>query len=151
MTNRKRKGISPIIATVLLIAITIAAGLAIYGWVSGLIGAGSNTHMPTSESATLTILDVTSNTATLQITNGGNFPINIGKSNVVVQTSSGNSVSTYSVSASTIPAEGTVIVTITNLSPSTTYTVTLVGLTDSNGDTVISGSVSFTTLSTTRS
>jgi len=147
MTNRKRKGISPIIATVLLIAITIAAGLAIYGWVSGLIGAGTNTHMPTSESATLTILDVTNTTATLQITNGGNFPIPINyaspTSNVVVMPSPNGA--KVSVSADEIPAEGTVIVTITGLKPSTTYTVTLNGLKDTYGDPVISGSVSFTT------
>ena len=147
MTNKKKKGISPIIATVLLIAITIAAGLAIYGWVSGLIGAGTNTHMPTSESATLTILDVTGWTATLQITNGGNFPIPISGSNVVVEATNGTAIpsSEVSPSAGQIPAGGTVIVTVTGLAPGNTYTVTLTGLTDTNGDTVISGSVSFTT------
>ena len=165
MTNRKRKGISPIIATVLLIAITIAAGLAIYGWVSGLIGAGTNTHMPTSESATLTILDVTNTAATLQITNGGNFPIPINAAtNVVVMqsgtggaeqvwpsTTTGAKAVSVVVSAGQVPAGGTVIVTITNLQPGYTYTVTLTGLTDTNGNAVISGSVSFTTSPTTRS
>jgi len=146
MTNRKRKGISPIIATVLLIAITIAAGLAIYGWVSGLIGAGTNTHMPTAESATLTILDVSSTTATLQITNAGNFPIPISNTNVVVQAlSAAPPAPSVSISAGQIPADGTVIVTITGLVKGTTYTVTLKGLTDTQGNPVISGSVSFTT------
>jgi len=149
MTNRKRKGISPIIATVLLIAITIAAGLAIYGWVSGLIGAGTNTHMPTSESATLTILDVTSNSATLQITNAGNFPITISNaaSAVVVEQVGGTSTTPpiVSVNPTIIPADGTAIVTITGLSGGQTYTVTLEGVTDSQGNPVISGSISFTT------
>ena len=149
MTNRKRKGISPIIATVLLIAITIAAGLAIYGWVSGLIGAGTNNHMPTSEIATVTVVDVTSTTATLQITNEGNFPIPIYDSNVTVeQSNTGTMTGTVSISPTPpteIPARGTVTVSISRLSAGTTYTVTLVGLIDTNGDPVISGSISFTT------
>ena len=150
MTSGKRKGISPIIATVLLIAITIAAGLAIYGWVSGLIGAGTNTHMPTSESATLTILDVTKHTATLQITNGGIFPIPITvANNVVVKSSGGTPIPNgqVSVSADQIPADGTVIITITGLHSGKTYTVTLINLQDSQGNPVISNSVSFTTTS----
>ena len=54
-----RKGISPIIATVLLIAITIAAGLAIYGWVSGLISSGTaNTKLVGSGSVTMTLVSV---------------------------------------------------------------------------------------------
>ncbi|MFQ1020803.1 archaellin/type IV pilin N-terminal domain-containing protein [Tardisphaera saccharovorans] len=142
----KSKGISPIIATVLLIAITIAAGLAIYGWVSGLIGSGTSTHMPTSESATITILDVTNTAATLQITNGGQFPISISNSAVVV-TAAGSSTPSgkVTVSSNTIPADGTITVIITGLSPDTTYTVTLTGLNDSQGNPVISGSISFTT------
>ena len=142
----KSKGISPIIATVLLIAITIAAGLAIYGWVSGLIGSGTNTHMPTSESATITILDVTNSAATIQITNGGQYPISISNSAVVVIAAGSSSPSgTVSLSSTTIPADGTITVIITRLSSDTTYTVTLTGLTDSQGNPVISGSISFTT------
>ena len=147
MTNRKSKGISPIIATVLLIAITIAAGLAIYGWVSGLIGAGTSTRMPGSESVTITLVSVSKDSATLLITNEGNYDIPISSANVVVQPSSGSPLSSSDVkiSATTITAGKSVTVNIKGLTSGKTYIVTLAGLTDIKGDFVLSPSISFTT------
>ncbi|MCP8321756.1 MAG: hypothetical protein H3Z52_12595, partial [archaeon] len=36
--KRKKKGISPVIASIILIAITIAVAIAVAGWVFGLFG-----------------------------------------------------------------------------------------------------------------
>ena len=41
--KRSRRAITPIIATVLIIAVTLVAGVAIAGYVFGLFGAGTQT------------------------------------------------------------------------------------------------------------
>ena len=164
MTNRKRKGISPIIATVLLIAITIAAGLAIYGWVSGLIGAGTSSRLTGSTPLSLTVVSVNSavkgavNTAvTISISNQGSHDVTLTTNNIQIvsstgyvepasdisgigsPSSAGPSTTSYTIPAGTV----TTVEIVTNLKPGT-YTLSIVGATDNAGNTVIANSVSFT-------
>jgi len=103
MTNRKRKGISPIIATVLLIAITIAAGLAIYGWVSGLISAGTSSRIVGTTSLTLTLEEVNSadNSATILIRNEGSYNVILNSTNIELFASNGTVTTPVSTSLTT--------------------------------------------------
>ncbi len=56
----QRKAISPIIATVLIIAVTLIAAVAIGGFVFGLFGSSSSTAQVTATSASITAGTVTS-------------------------------------------------------------------------------------------
>ena len=159
MTNGKRKGISPIIATVLLIAITIAAGLAIYGWVSGLISSGTaNTKLVGAGSVTMTLVSVSkSNGVTVTITDEGANSVTLTASNFYFVNSTG-SFPANGIKGSTVSTSGTVkispgtpaIITIawpTSTSAGTltgTYTLEIVGAQDSAGNAVIANSISVT-------
>jgi len=168
MTNRKRKGISPIIATVLLIAITIAAGLAIYGWVSGLISAGTSSKVIGSTPLSVTFVSATNAATssqktgvTLEIANQGSHDVTLTSSEIEIVASNGDvfvpstgltvylSSTGYGTSgiSVTIPAGGTQTVYVTLSKPFTdgnTYTLSIVGATDSEGGTVVANSVTFT-------
>ncbi len=86
--KQKRKAISPIIATLILIVITVVAGIFLYGFVSGYIGALSSTTstppnvqiVPGAFSGTL---PGTSGTLSVTITNAGNSPVTINPSGVL--------------------------------------------------------------------
>jgi len=158
MTNGKRKGISPIIATVLLIAITIAAGLAIYGWVSGLISSGTaNTKLVGTGSVTMTLVSVNSAGVTVTITDEGANSVTLTASNFYFVNSTG-SFPANGIKGSTVSTSGTVkispgtpaIITIawpTSTSAGTltgTYTLEIVGAQDSAGNAVIANSISVT-------
>lgn len=75
-----RKGISPIIATLLLILIAIAAGVVVYAYVIGFVGTttGQGT-LPTSESLTINEWTYNSSSSTLTV-----FVQNTGKSTINV-------------------------------------------------------------------
>jgi len=161
MTNRKRKGISPIIATVLLIAITIAAGLALYGWVSGLIGAGTSSRLTGTTPLSLTVVsaNITSSgiAVNISISNQGSHDVTLTTNNIQIvsstgyvepasdisgigsPSSAGPSTTSYTIPAGTV----TTVEIVTNLKPGT-YTLSIVGATDNAGNTVIANSVSFT-------
>ncbi len=159
MNKNVRKGISPIIATVLLIAITIAAGLAIYGWVSGLIGAGTSSRVTGATPLSITVVNAAYNAASsgqdsvvLTITNGGSHDVTLQNTNIEIVSSSGNAVSTASITfgssstgshSVTISAGSTTTVTVTFQGGTGTYTLSIVGATDAAGNTVIANSVSF--------
>ena len=153
MTNAKSKGISPIIATVLLIAITIAAGLAIYGWVSGLISSGTaNTKLVGTGSVTMTLVSVNSNGVTVTITDEGANSVTLTASNFYFVNSAGSSPSP-SITGSTVTNNKEVTIspgapaTITIDWPSSssgTYTLEIVGAQDSAGNAVIANSISVT-------
>ena len=166
---RSKRAISPIIATVLLIAITIAAGLAIYGWVSGLMSAGTSSKLTGTTSLTLSVQQVYDNTsatgaasgAYISVYNGGSYDVNLvanpvtpSKSNLVVVASDGSIYTsegfyfkgTWTTSTSSItinvPAGATVTFAI-GIAPGT-YTLKIVNAQDVQGNTVVSNSVSFT-------
>jgi flagellin-like protein len=77
-TQNKRSAVSPVIATLLLIAIAVAAAIIVYAFVTGLIGglssgAGSNLY-PTT--ATLVVPTGTSpGTLVITVLNSGNSPV----------------------------------------------------------------------------
>ena len=164
MTNRKRKGISPIIATVLLIAITIAAGLAIYGWVSGLIGAGTGSRLTGSTPLSLTVVSANVvNSATnsaaviISISNQGSHDVTLTNANIQIVSSAGvvvpaNNITGIGSPSSTLPTTssfpipaGTVTtVEIAAVLKPGTYILSIVGATDNAGNTVIANSVTFT-------
>jgi len=141
---RSKRAISPIIATVLLIAITIAAGLAIYGWVSGLMSAGTSSKLTGTTSLTLSVENTSSSGATILIANEGSYDVNLGPNNFQLVASDGaiNSAATSGLSV-TVSAGGTNSVTISGLGAGT-YTLKIVDATDVQGNTVIANSVTFT-------
>ena len=148
MTNRKRKGISPIIATVLLIAITIAAGLAIYGWVSGLISSGtSSTKLVGSASVTMTLVSVKSSGVTVMITNEGVNSVTLSASNFFFVNSAGSYPGTSISGTATISPGKPEEITISwpsGTTPGDTYTLEIIGAQDSAGNAVIANSITVT-------
>jgi len=75
MTHTKRKAISPVLATVILIAITLVAGVAIAGFAFGLFGTLSATANVTVTTLTCTHNAVAADsTCTVQLENTGNAP-----------------------------------------------------------------------------
>lgn len=76
ITNVKgRKAISPVIATVILIAITLIAAIAIAGFVFGLFGSFTSTAQISATSAVLTASTV-AGTVTFQNTGAANGAVN---------------------------------------------------------------------------
>jgi len=147
---RSKRAISPIIATVLLIAITIAAGLAIYGWVSGLMSAGTSSKLTGTTSLTLSVENTSTNAATILIANEGSYDVNLGLGNFQLVASNGAVVSNFPLAASNgasvtidVPAGSTNSATISSLVAGT-YTLKIVDATDVQGNTVIANSVTFT-------
>jgi len=143
---------------VLLIAITIAAGLAIYGWVSGLISAGTSSKLTGSTPLTLTLASVT-NTAksgqqspiqvTVTITNQGDHDVSLSSNNIEIVSAAGEVCTVAPFSSNINIAAGstqTVTITFTPHSGdlSNTFTLSIVGATDNANEPVIANSVSFT-------
>jgi flagellin-like protein len=152
----KRKGVSPIIATVLLIAITIAAGLMVYAWVAGILSSGTSSKLGGVTTLTATVISATSSgTVTLSIQNTGSYDVILSaksfsssgalKPNWELLASNGQPVSA-SISPSTVsPGSNTVTITISNAAAGKSYTFKLLSnCTDVNGNSVIMAPVSFT-------
>jgi flagellin-like protein len=74
MTHTKRKAISPVLATVILIAITLVAGVAIAGFAFGLFGTLSATANVTVTTLTCTHGTAVLSACTVQLQNTGNAP-----------------------------------------------------------------------------
>ncbi|MEM4066259.1 MAG: archaellin/type IV pilin N-terminal domain-containing protein [Candidatus Micrarchaeaceae archaeon] len=70
-TGRKVRGISPIIATIILIVITVVAGGFIYAYVSGMLHSGSTTNVADIQDISIVPSGTTSGTLYVQIQNGG--------------------------------------------------------------------------------
>ena len=78
-TNSKRKGITPIIATVLLLGITVAIGLTVYTQAQGLIeNAGDTSNLDRVQATDISLSPVfgSGGEMQLQITNKGDRAIN---------------------------------------------------------------------------
>jgi len=75
---RKRSAVSPVIATLLLIAIAVAAAIIVYAFVTGLIGglsSGASSNLITA-TGTLTVPTGTTNgVLSITVVNNGNSPI----------------------------------------------------------------------------
>jgi flagellin-like protein len=81
MNIRKRKAISPLIATLLLIAIAVAASVLTYSWVMSMIGSQS-AQAQTSIRIDSIEWDVTDNTATLVVRNTGSVDCTLESINI---------------------------------------------------------------------
>ncbi len=78
MRRHLRKGISPIIATVLLILIAIATGLLIYAFATGWVGSRTSTGTGPSSSITIEAASIYSNgTVVAYVRNIGGVPTNV--------------------------------------------------------------------------
>jgi flagellin-like protein len=69
--GRKRKAISPVLATVILIAITLIAAIAIAGFVFGLFGSFTSSAQVQASVTTCTYAVPTYESCTLQVLNSG--------------------------------------------------------------------------------
>jgi archaeal type IV pilus assembly protein PilA len=77
MMREQKKGISPIIATLLLILIAIAAGVVVYAYVVGFVGNTTNQGPPVSESLAINAWTDSSGTLSIFVQNTGHNAINI--------------------------------------------------------------------------
>jgi flagellin-like protein len=124
-----RKGVSPIIAVLLLILIAIAAGVMTYAFVAGWIG--STTKTTTVAQGQLAIdfaeLDVGAGTAVIYVRNIGGVPVTIN--NIYVEDTSGSLMTLYSTSISLNPGNVATIsfsISGTGISDGDVYTIRVV-------------------------
>src|SRR5215471_8647997 len=73
-TKQKKKAISPVLATVILIAITLIAAIAIAGFVFGLFGTFTTTAQVSASSVTCTHAGVGASNCVIVLSNTGNSP-----------------------------------------------------------------------------
>jgi len=113
---RRRKAISPILATVILIAITLVAGVAIAGFAFGLFGTlGSSANVSVSAGTVCYIAasgSFTANTCYMSVSNSGTAAGSLTACSI--------GTNTVTPAVTTIPAGGTVAVTCTGFSPTLT-------------------------------
>ncbi|MGC8568997.1 MAG: archaellin/type IV pilin N-terminal domain-containing protein [Nitrososphaeria archaeon] len=100
---RKRKAISPIIATLILIVITVVAGILLYSFVSGYISSLTSTSSSSVPNVKITAVSfsvtptTTSGTITLYVQNFGTSPVTFVQ-NAYVYSSDGTYLGTYTLS-----------------------------------------------------
>ena len=130
----KKKAVSPVIATLLLIAIAVAAGIILYVFVSGLTTSLSNVKGTVTQPLQITVIQVASGGITYQIVNPNGAPINtltdIITDNNGVQVGTDNPSScnpALPLSAGGSTTCGTHSETSLNLQSGQTYRLTVVG------------------------
>jgi flagellin-like protein len=113
MVKGKKKAISPIIATLILIVIAVVAGVMLYGFVTGFM---AKTTTATGAISTLAIdsagisVSATTYQANISVTNTGNMPVTVTTVNLLNATT-GALMYTYPESKPvTIPAGQTVVI-----------------------------------------
>ena len=140
MKNFKRstKGLSPIFATLILIAIAVIAGIVVYMFSSGYIGQLTGSGPAVTEKAAVQGVSVTSGEIYASYVAG---PEDISITGVIVKDAAGNTVDAGSVPAVPLDRETGALATIpyafTGLTPGDTYTVTL---TSAKGGSFVSAS-----------
>ena len=121
----RRKAISPIIATLILIVITVVAGIMLYGFVSGFM---AKTTSSTGAVAQIAIdsagVSYSSKSAAIIVTNTGTTPVTITQVNLLN------------------PSTGALLVTFTNIGTSYPPTSTSVIVTGGNTTTIYASSPS---------
>ncbi len=100
----KRKAISPVLATVILIAITLIAAIAVTGFIFGLFGSFRNTPQVSAQSTIGSDL-----TGEIDLYNSGTSPAIIEG---VTMTYNGQTCGASYVSTGTVPPNGQAVVTI---------------------------------------
>ncbi len=117
----RKKAVSPVIATLLMIAIAVAAGVLVYVWSMGLVGTlqGSGGEQ-TKEQVILEAYDASGSTWTLYLRNTGAAPVTVAACYI-----NGTQIS---ISETIVEIGGTNTLTITpvNLTPGAAVTAKLV-------------------------
>ncbi|MGC8558441.1 MAG: archaellin/type IV pilin N-terminal domain-containing protein [Nitrososphaeria archaeon] len=124
--TQKRKAISPIIATLILIVITVVAGIALYGFVSGYMGTLTSTTSSTPPNVQVIAFNVTTgNSSKIDITlfNAGSSPVTLSKTADIFNATSNNFVASFQIN-------------VTSLAPNTSYNI---GVSSSNKINLASG------------
>ena len=123
---RERRGVSPVIAVLLLIAIAVAAGILVYVWVSGLVGTLTSTGgAQTTEQLELEAYDwTTTSTLTLYVRNVGGSKIIIDE--IYVQEVGGSIINHITGTSIEVSVGSTETITITNFSTNPTTGATYV-------------------------
>jgi flagellin-like protein len=143
----RRRAVSPVIATLLLIAIAVAAGIILYVFVSGLSGQLSSVKSTVTQPLQVTVLRVEEGSTdvtilTLQVFNPNSADVTLLAG--VITDNTGVQVATASltdtVSATTAAA---VSATISGLTRGQTYRITIIG-TDGLGNQYTSNPAAFT-------
>lgn len=84
MKSKFKRGVSPVIATLLLILIAVAASIIVYVWVTGYLGASTPTSTPEiMERIKIDSVKVSSTTVTIYVRNIGDITVNITSAYVI--------------------------------------------------------------------
>jgi flagellin-like protein len=102
---RNKKAISPIFATLILIAIAVIAGIVVYMFTSGAIGQFTDTGAPASERAAVQGVTSTGTTVTAYASSASGTDIVI--TGMIVKDMQGNVVASDTLATGTLPAAGT--------------------------------------------
>ena len=79
LTTTRRKAVSPVIATLLLILIAVAASIIVYVWVTGYVGGATPQSTPEiMEKIKIDSVKVSGTTVTIYVRNIGDVDVNIG-------------------------------------------------------------------------
>ncbi|MHB8702281.1 MAG: archaellin/type IV pilin N-terminal domain-containing protein [Nitrososphaerales archaeon] len=127
---KHRRAISPIIATLLLILIAIAAGVVVYAYVVGFIGNSTSNTGGTTNAISIDQLAATSKLPTLTATN--NFPVTAYVRNLGPTTESYDTGYYLKSASSSMILGPAVILDITLSGPSVTATISQVTLNESS-------------------
>lgn len=126
-----KKAISPIFATLILIAIAVIAGIVVYVYTSGTIASMTSGGTAVQEKVAVQAASSSGNTVTvIYQSTAGPLPVIEG---MLLKDSSGNTVATLTMSGTSTPTAAGVLTTVTGTSSAivhgSTYTVTLISRT----------------------
>lgn len=123
--NKNLKAISPIFATLILIAIAVIAGVVVYMFTSGTLATMTAGGTAGQEKVSVQAVDVADGKVYVQVTSGGTVQF----TGATIKDSNGNvyKVVPFTPAVSAASTDGLKAVTVTGLSdlPAGTYTVTL--------------------------
>ena len=77
MASRSRRGISPVLATLILIVIAVVAGLVVYGWIMGWIGTQKQ-----QVAFAVRVIRTNSTAYTVEVRNTGSTTVTVSKVSV---------------------------------------------------------------------
>jgi flagellin-like protein len=113
----RRKAISPIIATLILIVITVVAGIMLYGFVTGFM---AKTTSSTGAIAQITVdsanVSSTNNDANVVVTNTGTTPVTITQVNLLNPSTNSLIATSTDISPTTVNGGQTVTITASSFS-----------------------------------
>jgi flagellin-like protein len=113
----RRKAISPIIATLILIVITVVAGIMLYGFVSGFMANLGTSRAIAPISIASASVNSSGDYATIVVSNLGTTPVTIAQVNLLNPSTNSLIASSTSPSPTTIPGGQTVTITASSFSP----------------------------------